>query len=193
MGHGDPSVALSLAVTIHGDGRGGVRDSLRTVAELAAWLTENGQVTLELGDIDGALVQRVRRSRRAVRALLSDLTGAPRTGLDDDGKPFGVTDAVAVLNGDALGAPVAVGAAISDGLLVARRQEVEVAPADRLLGDLADSAITLLTGPDRQRVRACPAPRCVRYFLQAHSRQEWCKPSCGNRVRAARHYRRHRG
>ncbi|WP_225853148.1 CGNR zinc finger domain-containing protein [Micromonospora sp. AMSO1212t] len=43
----------------------------------------------------------------------------------------------------------------------------------------------------RERLRACPAPRCVRYFLQEHARQQWCKPSCGNRARVARHYQRH--
>ncbi|MFI7230667.1 CGNR zinc finger domain-containing protein [Nonomuraea angiospora] len=40
-------------------------------------------------------------------------------------------------------------------------------------------------------MRACNAPRCVRYFVKSHGRQEWCKPSCGNRARAARHYQRH--
>ncbi|WP_433213714.1 CGNR zinc finger domain-containing protein [Microtetraspora malaysiensis] len=30
----------------------------------------------------------------------------------------------------------------------------------------------------------------MRYFVKSHGRQEWCKPSCGNRARAARHYRR---
>ncbi|WNM39110.1 CGNR zinc finger domain-containing protein [Micromonospora halotolerans] len=38
---------------------------------------------------------------------------------------------------------------------------------------------------------ACPAPRCVRYFVKEHPRQAWCKPSCGNRARVSRHYQRH--
>ncbi|MET8629505.1 CGNR zinc finger domain-containing protein [Kitasatospora sp. NPDC004669] len=41
-------------------------------------------------------------------------------------------------------------------------------------------------------LRACKAPRCVRYFLKTHGRQEWCKPSCGNRARVARRYGRQR-
>ncbi|WP_440101770.1 CGNR zinc finger domain-containing protein [Streptosporangium sp. H16] len=52
-------------------------------------------------------------------------------------------------------------------------------------------SIGFLTGPRREDLRACTAPRCVRYFVKKHGRQEWCKPSCGNRARAARHYRRH--
>lgn len=190
---GGRPVALDLAVTIHSDGAGGVKDSLVTIEDLAAWLTTQGRATLERCELDAELLRRVRRSRRAIRALLSDLTGAPRTGLDDAGQPFGVADAVAILNADARQAPTAVELIVSDGTLAARRQRCDVAPSDLLLGDLADSAVALLTGPDRLRVRACPAPRCVRYFLRQHSRQEWCKPSCGNRVRAARHYRRHRG
>jgi predicted RNA-binding Zn ribbon-like protein len=65
-------------------------------------------------------------------------------------------------------------------------------PRVRLPAALATAAITFLTGPDRDRLRACPAPRCVRYFVQDHARQQWCKPSCGNRARVARHYHRRR-
>ncbi|WP_231509583.1 CGNR zinc finger domain-containing protein [Streptosporangium roseum] len=32
----------------------------------------------------------------------------------------------------------------------------------------------------------------MRYFLKEYGLQEWCEPSCGNRARAARHYRRQR-
>ncbi|TXS49898.1 CGNR zinc finger domain-containing protein [Streptomyces sp. t39] len=70
-------------------------------------------------------------------------------------------------------------------------------PGDGLAGHpltavLARAAIAFLAGPDRSRLRACHAPRCVRYFLKDHPRQEWCKPACGNRARVARHHERHR-
>lgn len=65
-------------------------------------------------------------------------------------------------------------------------------PADRLAAALARAAIAFLAGPDRARLKACPAPRCVRYFVKQHARQEWCKPSCGNRARVARHHARRR-
>jgi predicted RNA-binding Zn ribbon-like protein len=51
--------------------------------------------------------------------------------------------------------------------------------------------IDFLASDDRQRLHACPAPRCVRYFLRERPQQAWCKPSCGNRARVARHYQRH--
>lgn len=57
---------------------------------------------------------------------------------------------------------------------------------------LARAAIAFLASPDRARLRACHAPRCVRYFLKDHPRQEWCKPACGNRARVARHHERRR-
>lgn len=63
---------------------------------------------------------------------------------------------------------------------------------DRLAAALARAAIAFLSGPDPARLRACPAPRCVLYFVQTHARQEWCKPSCGNRARVARHHARRR-
>ncbi len=61
-----------------------------------------------------------------------------------------------------------------------------------LTAALAHAVIAFLAGPDRDRLRACHAPRCVRYFLKEHPRQEWCKPSCGNRARVARHHQRHK-
>ena len=45
---------------------------------------------------------------------------------------------------------------------------------------------------DSPQLRACHAPGCVLYFLKDHPRREWCSTACGNRARAARHYRRHR-
>ncbi|NUS85510.1 MAG: CGNR zinc finger domain-containing protein, partial [Streptomyces sp.] len=67
-----------------------------------------------------------------------------------------------------------------------------VRTADDPTAALAHAVIAFLAGPDRDRLRACHAPRCVRYFLKEHPRQEWCKPSCGNRARVARHHQRHK-
>lgn len=58
--------------------------------------------------------------------------------------------------------------------------------AHELTAALAHAAIAFLAGPDRRRLRACHAPRCVRYFLKEHPRQEWCTP------RVARHHDRHK-
>src|SRR5918994_1242210 len=62
-------------------------------------------------------------------------------------------------------------------------------PLARLLARLARSTITLLTGPERERLHVCDAPSCGMLFL---ARRRWCCAACGNRARAARHYRRMR-
>jgi predicted RNA-binding Zn ribbon-like protein len=66
-------------------------------------------------------------------------------------------------------------------------------PLDLLMGAVGRSGIDFLAGPDRLRLRACPAARCVKYFLQDDPRQTWCSPTCGNRERVNRHYRRKAG
>jgi predicted RNA-binding Zn ribbon-like protein len=61
---------------------------------------------------------------------------------------------------------------------------------DVVLSALAADAVELLTGPEREEIRACGAPGCVLVFLRSHTRREWCCASCGNRARQARHYAR---
>ena len=61
---------------------------------------------------------------------------------------------------------------------------------DATLGILAFAVLELLASPGADELRACQAPRCVRYFRK-HRRQEWCKPSCANRARVARYAERH--
>ena len=58
---------------------------------------------------------------------------------------------------------------------------------DVVLGEIAASAIELVTGSD---LRVCGAPRCVLMFVKDHPRREWCSNACGNRARQARHYAR---
>ncbi|WP_052189883.1 ABATE domain-containing protein [Streptomyces sp. NRRL S-1824] len=49
---------------------------------------------------------------------------------------------------------------------------------DTLPAALTRAVIGFLAGPDGAALRACHAPRRVRYFIKEHPRQEWCKPSC---------------
>jgi predicted RNA-binding Zn ribbon-like protein len=63
----------------------------------------------------------------------------------------------------------------------------------RLLAQLAEAAVDLLADPAAGRVRACEGPQCRMLFLPAHPRRRWCSPDlCGNRVRVARYYQRHK-
>jgi predicted RNA-binding Zn ribbon-like protein len=61
-----------------------------------------------------------------------------------------------------------------------------------ILAAIATSAIEVIGGPDRERLRTCPAARCGRSFLAARTAQVWCSPGCGNRMRVARHHARRR-
>ncbi|WP_026414568.1 CGNR zinc finger domain-containing protein [Actinomadura oligospora] len=66
-------------------------------------------------------------------------------------------------------------------------------PETRLAAHLAEAAAELLSDPAVTRIRECEADDCVMLFLPAHPRRRWCSPArCGNRVRVARHYQRHK-
>lgn len=58
----------------------------------------------------------------------------------------------------------------------------------RLLADLATDAITIVTGSDE--VVRCLGPDCRMLFVKTHPRRRFCDPSCGQRARQARYYRR---
>lgn len=63
----------------------------------------------------------------------------------------------------------------------------------QLAGVLAESVTELLASPHVTRIRQCEADDCVMLFLPAHPRRRWCSATrCGNRVRVARHYQRHK-
>jgi predicted RNA-binding Zn ribbon-like protein len=62
----------------------------------------------------------------------------------------------------------------------------------RALAALAEDAIGLVSGERRGDLIACEAPGCVRLLLKDHPRRHWCSTQCGDRVRAARYYRRSR-
>ncbi|HEY1175578.1 MAG TPA: ABATE domain-containing protein [Phytomonospora sp.] len=180
--------ALVLALTIRHDGDGGVADDLADVAGLAEWLSRNADVLGDGHDADEPTRRRVVGIRRAVRALFAHaVRPGPASAADrDDLMPL--AEAVAAVNAAARAMPV-VPVLADDG------RTVTPSPVDGrpLTALLAHEAIAFLGGPKRALLRACTAPRCVRYFLKEHNRQQWCKTSCGNRARAARHYQKQRG
>jgi predicted RNA-binding Zn ribbon-like protein len=60
------------------------------------------------------------------------------------------------------------------------------------LAAIAREAIELMADPvQRDKLRRCANPSCSMVFLAQNARRVWCSSTgCGNRVRAARHYRR---
>ncbi|WNI26525.1 CGNR zinc finger domain-containing protein [Streptomyces sp. ITFR-16] len=191
-------LALDLALTVRHDGRGGVADDLDTPVGLTAWVRDRTDLLGRLplpgdwtaGDAD---LDAVRALRGAVRALFAHAVrpGAPSPA--DADRLIPVEEALARLNAAAAAVPVVPRLDWPpDGEPLARHRPAAAAAGPALPAALARAAIAFLAGPDRAALRACHAPRCVRYFLKEHPRQEWCKPSCGNRARVARHHERHR-
>ncbi|MFJ5549426.1 ABATE domain-containing protein [Streptomyces sp. NPDC093225] len=93
---------------------------------------------------------------------------------------------------DVVAAGVPAGAAATPGGPGRAAGAAYAADSGAVAAELARAAIAFLSGPRSGQLRSCQAPRCVRYFLQSHGRQAWCKPSCGNRARVARHAERRR-
>jgi len=175
----DEPAAVQLMDTVWAD-RAGVHDALTSVADLRGFLSElPGE---PVGRVTAADLARARSLRDALRWLAADVTGDDRVGAGT-----GLTEraALAALDAALAAAPPPVLRRV-DGQwrLGAGRRTV---PA--VLAELALEGAALAADPDRP-LRACRAPGCVLYFVKDHPRREWCGVTCGNRVRAARHYAR---
>jgi predicted RNA-binding Zn ribbon-like protein len=188
----DEPAPVRLMNTIWAD-RFGVYDALTTAGNVGAWLagvapdgdqSASGSFAPDRDDV--ARFRALRDALRRLAALLTDDTRPAAASRTTD-----VEQAVADVNH-------AVTLAPTWPQLTYRHGELGVAAAgeatavQRALSALARQSVDLLTGPDRELLRACRAPGCVLYFSKDHPRREWCSTACGNRTRAARHYRRHR-
>ncbi|MFJ6074543.1 CGNR zinc finger domain-containing protein [Streptomyces sp. NPDC093065] len=189
----DTRIALDLALTVRHDGHGAVADDLAEPSGLTAWVEDHpGLVPDGEGfTADAFALAAVRDVRAAARALFARAVRPGEPSPADAARLLPAPEAVRRLNEAAARTPTVPVLAWADATPpVVRAVPAEGAGTD-LAAALAQAVIGFLAGPDRQRLRACHAPRCVRYFLKEHPRQEWCKPSCGNRARVARHQERH--
>ncbi|MEU4473551.1 ABATE domain-containing protein [Micromonospora sp. NPDC023888] len=194
-----PQLALALVSTIRHDGNGGVADDLGDVDGLTAWLREQAEPLREyVGGLDAVASTADEQTRldvvavrRAARTLFAVAVRPGPPSRADSSSLLSPPEAVSRLNQAAAALPVRpVLSWAQEGTPTLTWQGEAVDPRVRLTAGLARAAIEFLASPARDELRACPAPRCVRYFVKDHPRQEWCKPSCGNRARVARHYHR---
>jgi len=125
----------------------------------------------------------LRRLCDAVEPLLE----AAATGV---GSPAG---SMAALNEIGASVPVVLELTDTAGAVVAVERPLSSGrPGAGVVAAFAREAIRLLGGPDRERLRRCPAARCGRFFLAERGPQVWCSVACGNRTRVARHHARRR-
>ncbi|HEY6791397.1 MAG TPA: CGNR zinc finger domain-containing protein [Trebonia sp.] len=186
---GGQELAIEFVNTLAHDGHGGVADLLDSADSAAAWLAEHGVSS------DGAspgVIESVRRVRLAARSVFASAVAPLPASRADDGRPrMPVDEALTVLQDavDAL-APRTAYRLGDAGITAVRTSDAssDVVAA----GILGLSVLEFLAGPAAVDLRACQAPRCVRYFVKRHGRQEWCKESCANRARVARHAERQR-
>ena len=183
----DEPVPVRLMNTIWAD-RAGLHDSLCAASDLAAWLVAVGATDslVRINSDDVARARRLRDALRRVAALRTEDTREAAASATDD-----IDVAIAEINAAAAASPPAARLALRKRKL--HREAALVGPVvTTALSAVAADAIELFTGADSSPLRACQAPGCVLYFTKDHPRREWCSIACGNRARAARHYRRHR-
>ena len=175
-------VPVRLMATIWADVTG-IHDDLGDVEDLTEWL-DAAALDRSGQDAGAPELALARRLRDALRRLAAQVTGddreAARSATAD------VRDAIRDLN-DIVAFLPGPRIELTDGVLkqtTATHSTAIVAALARV----AQESIALLAGPDAAKLRACYAPGCVLYFTKTHPRREWCSVTCGNRVRAARHY-----
>ncbi|HZD02023.1 MAG TPA: ABATE domain-containing protein [Actinomycetes bacterium] len=165
--------------------RGRLRDGLRTPEHLGAWLRDRrDRLASPLGDRD---LLSVTMEDLAVARRLRDAIRALATAAVEDHRPS--PRQLEALNAVARSAP-RWRELRWDGAPLAETHTL-AGPVNAAMTEIADTAVELFAGPRRRLLRTCHAPGCVLFFLRDHPRREWCSASCGNRARAARHYRRH--
>jgi predicted RNA-binding Zn ribbon-like protein len=193
---GEP-LPVELMNTIWAD-RDGVHDALADPDEALAWLSAVAfRIDLPVDD-DLArfgpqerahLAQALCRLRDALRRLGADATHDDRTAAASPTSD--IETAVADLNQAAAAAPVWSSIEVGEGASPKQVLRSTKPAPEAAMAQIASGAVALLTGPEREMLRACHAPGCVLYFVKQHPRREWCSAGCGNRARVARHYQRH--
>jgi predicted RNA-binding Zn ribbon-like protein len=178
---GEP-IAIELANTRYRDGAT-VVDFLPDPAMAAAWF--------DASPTAAALARPERWSRSAWAQLveLRDATDRAFRAAIDGQAPD--AESLRVLNeaaGRARGHRALRWDASGGPSLVVRREAAT--PVDGVLADLADSAITVVTGSGAGPLGVCANDDCELLFVRQHHRRRWCHNSCGHRHRQAAYARR---
>ncbi|MEV8636268.1 CGNR zinc finger domain-containing protein [Streptosporangium sp. NPDC051023] len=177
---GEP-LALDLINTMGGSPEGPV-DHLATIEGLRKWLgTQSHRLPQPAAPLTEADLAAVLELREVVTTVIDQA----RRGLEPPGHAL-----LALSEADRLASPYRTLGWEDGRVVVGAERQGDY--CSTLLALLAGATIDLLAGPIGT-VRDCEGPGCCMLFLPAHPRRRWCSPElCGNRVRVARYYRRHK-
>ncbi|MGN9845542.1 CGNR zinc finger domain-containing protein [Nonomuraea sp. H19] len=187
------SLTLEFVSTV-GAERSGLVDRLSDADGMTAWVREHAAAL----DVDPGFTatEQLRAEtvqlRQAVRALFARAVDPDPPSRADAASLPGFVESLDLVNATALAAPTAPQLSWDGEPALVTVPAVEAGASAWLRGRLATAAVEFLSGPECTHLRTCQAPRCVLYFIKEHPRQEWCSTACGNRARAARHYREHK-
>lgn len=174
----DRSVALALVNSLR-NGPSGTVDEIDDPPGLDLWLAGHGLAAEPRATgrdvIDAALL------RDALRGVLV----ARGRGLTPRAAD------VAVVNEAASASPGTPQLDVVDGQVQLGWAPTRGGAAEALAA-VARDAMGLVTSGSGPLVHECAAGDCVRLFLPDRTTRTWCSTTCGNRVRAARHYARAR-
>lgn len=177
----DVSCALALVNTRHMRG-GEETDEIPDAAAAGDWLASRGLLDRP-ARLSAEAAARLRQLRESIRALFEAKAA--------DDTP--AAEHTALLNAALAAAPpvplLTWGAA---GPRKTERLQPGCDGIDAVLARIATDALGMLTAADAPAPAPCRAHGCIRWFIRTHAARQWCSTRCGDRVRAARHYARHR-
>ncbi len=175
------SPALALVNTRH-TSPGGMVDRIGRPDDALAWLVNHKLLPAGTA-VPAARLAGLYELRDAVRAVfVARIDGAVPS-----------EQAVTIVNRASAAAPTApsLSWAVPDHP-TAHLHETGGDASARALAMVARDAIDAVCGERAGALLECEAPGCMRLLEKDHSRRRWCSTACGDRVRAARYYARHR-
>ncbi len=183
------ALALDFCNTASGRGTDSALDHIVCATHLLSWARHSGIVDAtanarlqRLCDADPAFGSRLLARALALRDATYRLDAAlaqARTPDQDDIDTVAGTHAACLANGRL---------ATRDGVF-GWTWRLEDTPAEVILGPIAASAMSIITGADRARLKQCRGHHCGWLFLDTtkNNRRVWCEMEvCGNRAKQRR-------
>jgi len=178
------SLALDFTNTLIADEKGEPWDLLRSANDLNAWLSAAGLSGSKQAVNEPFLLQRALAFRGELKKMakaVSEGKTVPKSAID------AINDVLSRSKGHFVLSSINTG--------YTNTFQVDSQSAGDLLLPIAQSAARLLSDGDLGLIRKCQREACVLYFYDTSKRhgRQWCSMSaCGNRAKAAAHYKRGR-